>query len=92
MAVSSLLLYTVYPKISIMSVSICAAVAHNIVQVLVFMAISASSLTFSYMPYFILLGIVSGAIVGGVTMLVFKKVPKSVFEKTIGKIKSENAQ
>ena len=29
MAVSSLLMYTAYPKISVMAVSVCAAVAHN---------------------------------------------------------------
>ena len=32
MAVSSLLMYTLYPRISVMSVSVLAAVAHNITQ------------------------------------------------------------
>ena len=85
MAVSSLLMYTAYPRISVMSVSVCAAVAHNITQNIVFVLISGTSLMFGYMPYLVLLGIVSGAIVGGVTMLIFKKVPKSVFEKAIMK-------
>lgn len=81
MAVSSLLMYTLYPHISVMAVSVCAAVAHNITQNVVFVIISGTALTFGYMPYLVLLGILSGAIVGGVTMLVFKKVPQSVFEK-----------
>lgn len=83
MAVSSVLIYCVYPKISVMSVSVAAAVAHNITQDIVFIFISGSVLMFSYMPYLILLGILSGAVVGGVTMLIFRGVPKSVFEKLI---------
>ncbi len=83
MTVSSLLVYTVYPKISVMSVSVIAAVAHNITQNAVFVALSGSALMFGYMPYLALLGILSGAIVGGVTMLIFKGVPKNAFEKVI---------
>ncbi|MBD5632672.1 MAG: Gx transporter family protein [Clostridia bacterium] len=85
MAVSSVLMYTAYPKISVMAVSVAAAVAHNITQNAVFVILSGSVLMFGYLPYLILLGILSGAIVGGVTMLVFKGVPKSVFEKVIFK-------
>ena len=84
MAVSSVLMYTVYPHISVMSVSVLAAVSHNITQNIVFVIISGTTLTFGYMPYLILIGILSGAIVGGVIMLVFKKVPKSVFERALG--------
>ena len=84
MAISSALMYTVYPRISVMSVSIIAAVAHNITQVCVFALLSGTALIFGYMPYLVLIGVLSGAIVGGVTMLVFKKVPKSIFERAIG--------
>ncbi|MDE6585259.1 MAG: Gx transporter family protein [Clostridia bacterium] len=87
MAVSSILMYTVYPKISVMSVSIAAAVAHNITQNVVFVFLSGSALLFGYMPYLVLLGIVSGAIVGGVTMLVFRGVPQNAFVKIIGEKK-----
>jgi heptaprenyl diphosphate synthase len=83
MAISALFLYVIYPKISIMAISILAACAHNIVQNIMFVLISASTLAFTYAPYLLLLGIVSGAIVGGVTMLIFKKMPLSVFEKVI---------
>ena len=93
MTVSSLLMYTVYPKISVMSVSVLAAVAHNITQNIVFVLISGTTLMFGYMPYLILIGVLAGAIVGAVIMLVFKKMPKSVFERALGtKIKAtENA-
>ena len=85
MTVSSVLMYAVYPKISLMSVSVIAAVAHNVTQNLVFADISGTPLTLGYMPYLVLIGIVSGAVVGAVIMLIFKKVPQSVFEKAIGK-------
>ena len=84
MGVSSLLMYSAYPRISVMSVSILAAVAHNITQVAVFALLTGTTLIFGYLPYLILIGIVSGAIVGGVIMLVFKKVPQSVFERALG--------
>ena len=89
MTVSSLLMYTVYPKISVMSVSVLAAVAHNVTQNIVFVLISGTTLMFGYMPYLILIGVLAGAIVGAVIMLVFKKMPKSVFERALGtKIKA----
>ena len=66
-----------------MSVSIAAAVAHNITQNIVFVFLSGSALMFGYMPYLVLLGILSGAIVGGVTMLVFRGVPKNAFLKVL---------
>ena len=84
MAVSSVLMYTVYPRISVMSVSVLAAVAHNVTQNVVFVIISGTALTFGYMPYLVLIGVLSGAIVGGIIMLVFKKVPQSVFERALG--------
>jgi heptaprenyl diphosphate synthase len=85
MAVSSILLYTLYPKISVMSISIVAAVAHNLTQNIVFVLLYKSSIMFSYMPYLALIGILSGAIVGGVVMLLFKKVPLNVYTKALYK-------
>lgn len=83
MAVASLLMYTAYPKISVMAVSVAAAVAHNITQNIVFVFLSGSVMMFGYMPYLVLLGIISGGIVGGVATLIFRGIPKSVFEKVI---------
>lgn len=79
MAVSSILLYLAHPKISVMAVSVAGAVAHNITQNAVFCLLSGTALAFSYLPYLILLGVLSGAIVGGVVILVFKKTPESAF-------------
>lgn len=84
MAISSLLMYVVYPKISVLSVSVISAVAHNVTQCAMFMLLTGSYLTFGYMPYLVLLGVLSGAIVGLAITLVFKGVPLSVFEKVTG--------
>lgn len=83
MAVSALLLRLVHPKISLMAASILAAVMHNATQNAVFVLISQTPLMFSYLPYLMLCGILSGFIVGGVLLLVFKKVPRSVFERAL---------
>ncbi len=79
MAVSAVLVYIVYPRVSLMAVSIAAAVVHNIVQNLVYVAITDTSLMLAYMPYLALIGVLSGAIVGAVVLIIFKKVPYSAF-------------
>ncbi len=84
MLVSSVLMYAVYPRVSLMSVSIAAAVVHNIMQTLV-AAAWQSAAVFAYMPYLALIGVFSGAAVGAVVMLIFKRVPISVYEKFIGR-------
>ncbi len=91
MAISSVLMYTVYPRVSVMAVSVLGAVAHNVTQNIVFVLLTDTS-TLTLIPYFILVGILSGAIVGAVTLLLFKKIPMSVFEKTIGQKKLQKLQ
>lgn len=83
MAVSSVLMYCVYPKISVFAVSVTAAVAHNVTQNCVFVWLTGTPLAFGYLPYLVLLGALSGAVVGGVIMLIFKSIPQNVFEKVI---------
>ncbi len=68
MAVSSVLMYIAYPKISVFAVSVAAAVAHNVTQNAVFALLSGSVLMFVNLPYLVLLGIIVGAVVGGITM------------------------
>ncbi len=85
MAISCLLIYVIYPKISIMAVSICGAIAHNFTQNFVFAMANNSTVMLSYLPYFCLIGILSGLIVGMAIMLIFKKLPLSLFLKAVGK-------
>lgn len=75
MAVSSVLIYTLYPKISVMAVSVAAAVLHNITQNIIFVLLTGSALLFGYMPYLALIGIFSGGVVGGITLVIFKGIP-----------------
>lgn len=79
LALSAILIYITYPRVSILAVSVAAAVLHNIVQNAVFVLVTGTSLMFSYMPYLALIGVLSGAIVGAVVTIIFKKVPESVF-------------
>ena len=79
LALQAILMYTAYPKVSVMAVSIAAAVLHNIVQNAVYVLITGTTLMFSYMPYLALIGILSGAIVGAIVTIIFKKVPESIF-------------
>lgn len=84
MCLSSVLMYCLHPRVSVMAVSVAAAVAHNITQNSVFVFLSGSALMFGYMPYLILSGVISGAVVGGVTMLVFRAVPQNTFAMLTG--------
>ena len=81
--VAIILVQFVYPKISLLSISITSAIIHNIVQVLVFCLIVGNSYMIAYLPYFALIGILSGAVVGLLTYLVIHKVPTTFFNKVL---------
>ena len=81
LALSSVLMYAVYPRVSLMAVSIAAAVLHNIVQSAVYVFVTETALMLSFMPYMALIGILSGTIVGAVVEIIFKKVPANVFAR-----------
>lgn len=83
MALSSVLLYCTRGKISVAAVSVAAAVLHNAVQCAVYALITKSASMLYYMPYLMLVGVLSGAIVGATVYLTFKKIPLSVFEKVL---------
>ncbi len=81
LALSSLLMYVVYPRVSLMAVSIAAAVLHNIVQYTMYVLVSSTPSIYVFLPYSALIGILSGAIVGAVAEIIFKKVPINVFAR-----------
>lgn len=85
MAVSSLLLYLVHPKISLICVSVIAAAAHNVTQNIVFVAVYSTPVAFSYMPYLILIGALSGAFIGAAVATVVKRVPTGAFYRLLDK-------
>lgn len=83
-AVSSLFIYLVYPKVSVVATSVLAAVCHNLTQYLVFTILSGAALAFGFLSlYLVLLGALSGAIIGGLTLLTFKSIPKTVLYRAI---------
>lgn len=92
LSLSALFMYLLYPKVSVMAVSIAAAVTHNIVQNLVFIGISGTPQVVVYMPYLALLGVLSGAIVGAVVMILFRRVPLSVYQRALNERAEGGAQ
>lgn len=89
MAVSSVLLYVIHPRISLVAVSVASACIHNLTQNAVFVLVSATPLAFSYAPYLLLIGAISGALIGAVITLLFKRVPQSVFVRAVQGVKGE---
>lgn len=71
-AMSAVLYVFVYPRVSIVAISVCGAVIHNLVQNIVFCLVSNTPQMFGYMPYLALLGILSGVTVGVAVWLVLR--------------------
>lgn len=77
--VSSVLVQLVYPKVSIVAISIVSAVMHNLTQNAVFCLVSNTPEMFSYMPWLALLGILAGVIVGFAVWFILRMVPTRTF-------------
>ena len=77
--VSIILVEFVYPKVSIVAISVVAAVMHNLTQNIVFCFASNTPEMFSYMPWLALLGVVAGIIVGFAVWFILRAVPTRVF-------------
>ena len=77
--VSIILVEFVYPKISIVAISVVSAIMHNLTQNVVFCLVSNTPEMFGYMPWLALLGIVAGIIVGFAVWFILRAVPTRVF-------------
>ncbi|MCM1546462.1 MAG: Gx transporter family protein [Clostridiales bacterium] len=84
MAASSLFIYCVHPSISVICASVIAAVLHNVTQNVVFVAVYSAPVAFSYLPYLILLGVLSGAFIGAAVTVLIKRIPTSAFVRLTG--------
>lgn len=84
MAASSVLLYLVHPKISVVCISVIAAALHNVTQNIVFVLTYRTPVAFSYMPYLILLGVLAGTFIGAAVTAIIKRVPLNVFMRMTG--------
>ena len=78
---SILLWQFAFPKVTLVCISVSAAVVHNIVQCLVFCTISETWQAVVYLPYLVLLGAISGFAVGLASVLVVKRIPSRMFAK-----------
>ncbi len=65
-------------KLSLISISIGGAVIHNAVQLLIYFWLTGSEFVISYLPYLVLIGIFSGAIVGFLTAIIYKYKEKII--------------
>lgn len=79
-AAAGILLYRfVFPKISLLAISITAAVVHNTVQTAVFCLITNTPSYFMYLGYLILIGIAAGAVTGAVVIVIIRYVPSKIY-------------
>ena len=81
---SSVLVELVYPKVSIVSISIVSAVLHNLTQNIVFCLVSNTPEMFSYMPWLALLGVLAGIIVGFAVWFILRMIPIRTFATMLG--------
>ncbi len=68
---------------TISSISVFSAAVNNVVQCVVFYLVAKSAVAFTYLPYLMLMGGASGAIVGIAATLIIKKIPMTYFERTL---------
>ena len=64
-------------KFSVVGVSIAGGVCHNLGQLLVAAFLVSNIKVFVYFPVLIISGVVSGAVIGILSYLILKKLPKS---------------
>lgn len=79
LALSAVLIKVVLPRVSYLAVNIAAAVVHNAVQVLVYVLETSTPNNFVLLPYFALVGVLSGAAVAAAGILIIKRVPERIF-------------
>lgn len=79
LALSAVLIRFALPRVSYLAINIAAAVLHNAVQVAVYVWETGTPANFVLLPYFALVGVLSGAAVAAVGILILKRVPERIF-------------
>jgi heptaprenyl diphosphate synthase len=77
--VSAILMEFVYPRVSVIAISVVSAVVHNITQNLVFCYISDTPEMMGYIAWLAVLGVIAGFIVGSAVYLIVRYVPTRTF-------------
>ncbi len=76
--ISRLLLYAL-PHVSFLCISVAGAIVHNLVQLLVYCALTGTTLLFVYSPYLCLMGAGAGVAIGLVVTFTLKAFPARTF-------------
>ena len=79
--VQCILFYFVFPRISLISISVVGAIAHNLTQNAIYALMIASPLALVYLPYLAVTGVIGGLLVGTAVHTAVKKIPSSQFQK-----------
>jgi len=61
-------------KLSVMGVSVCGAIVHNIAQIIVAMIVIKNAYIITYLPVLIGVGVLSGIVIGLLGGLLYKKI------------------
>lgn len=64
-----------FPILSLFGVSIAGAAAHNTGQILAALAVLGSTAPLAYLPPLLICSLVTGAVTGGVSMLLLRRLP-----------------
>ncbi|PWM72839.1 MAG: hypothetical protein DBX59_06010 [Bacillota bacterium] len=75
-----LLFRFLFPKISLVSVSVAAALVHSAVQNVVFALVTQTKEALVYLPYLAVIGAIAGVAVGFAVYLTVKILPKNLFD------------
>lgn len=79
-AISSLAVYVLYPKVSMVAINVLSAIFHNAVQVVIYYAITQTLAVFTYLPYLLIIAIPSGVTIGVAVILLTKILPSSLIQ------------
>ncbi len=90
--VSAVLLQFVYPRVSIISISVVSAVVHNLVQNIVFCAVTNTPEMYSYAPWLAVVGVLAGLIVGFAVHFVVKGMPYRVLCDVVSRTDANREQ
>jgi len=83
LTVSAILIYLIR-AFSIVAVSVAGATLHNVVQTCVFCLVTGTPFMLTLLPYLVLLGALSGVIVGFAVYFVITKIPLRVLQLRSG--------
>lgn len=81
LTVSFVLIRFAYPNVSIVAISVTAAVTHNVIQALSFVLFNGAPQMLAYMPYLALIGTASGLFVGFVVFVLDRSLPDKITDR-----------